>query len=404
MQEKSKSEHFRPADEEAILALETELERTWVLQLYKEWQELQRYYRLPTLPTPLITLHMGRQRYGFYDPLERRLSLSVWLIREQNWDVVLEIFKHELAHMLAISLGGESERAHGPLFQEACARLGVAPWARQAYIEIDPSTAMQQHRQLSAEQERCLRRVEKLLSLAGSAESHEATLAMEKARQLCARHQLESILQGEATRYTYILISHKKKVMPAHQAAISSILCTHFYVDCVSRSQFDAQSLESYKVLEILGSQENVQMAEYVYWFLWHQLPLLWAKHREERSGARSGSRSSQRSFYLGVLNGFHEKLSQQKRHLHELSGGWGLTLSRQRSLELEQGAQRELRQFVRERYPHLHRGSGQRSGLIYSDYAKGQERGKNLNLHRGLTQNHRGAIQLLPSAKGKNA
>lgn len=390
---------------EAILNLSSELEKSWVLQLYKEWQELFRYYRLPPLPTPLITLHAGRQRYGFYDAMERRLSLSVGLIRDFSWDVVLEVFKHEVAHILALTLDGEEERAHGPAFQKACSRLGVAPWARHAYIEVDPNTAVQEHRQLTQEQERWLRRVEKLLSLAGSSESHEASLAMEKARQLCTRHQLENLLQGQRARYTYILIEHGKKLIPAHQAAISSLLCTHFYVDCVTRSQFDARTGESYKVLEILGSQENVQMAEYVYWFLWNQLPLLWTRHEKEKEKKphelRPKKRTSQRSFYLGVLNGFHEKLSRQKQSLHELSQSWGLVLSRQKSLELEQQVRSELRQFVRERYPHLYRGSGSRQGLVYSDYAKGQEKGKELNLHRGLTQSHRGAIQLLPSAKG---
>ncbi len=387
---------------EAVL---NELERSWVVQLYREWQETLRYYQLPPLATPLITLHEGKQRYGYYDALQRRLSLSVHLLRDYSWDVVLEIFKHEIAHALVASTETAEEEAHGPAFQRACTRLGIAPWARHAHIEVDPSTAVQQHRQMSEDEERWLRRVEKLLSLGGSSNSHEASLAMEKARELSARHQLESVLKGQPARYTYALIQHGKKVMPAHQSGISSILCTHFYVDCVSRNQFDAKSATQLKVLEILGTRENVQMAEYVYWFLWNQLPLLWNAHRKakesEAKSASASTRTSQRSFYLGVLNGFHEKLSKQSATLRDNVRSWGLELSGAKSLEIERQAAAELRQFVRERYPRLNRGAGSRQGLIYDDYHRGHAKGQELNLHRGLTETHRGAIQLLQSGKG---
>lgn len=378
--------------------------KLWTLQLYREFDETLLYYRI-RLPRPHIQLSESRTRYGSYDPLGPTLTISDHLIREHSWDVVLEVLKHEMAHMLV----GESsmETAHGPAFQEACSRLGLAPWARHAHIEVDPATAVQQHRQLSAEQERLLRRVEKLLSLATSSHEHEASLAMQRARELCARHQFENF--GTDATYTYVLIQHDKKVIPAHQASISSILCNHFYVDCVTRHQFDAKTGMRYKVLEILGTRENVQMAEYVYWFLWNQLPLLWRHYRQEKFGARSelkrgqsrAPRVSQRSFYLGVLRGFDDKLSLQKASLGPHGASEGLIALEAQERSLEARLQANLRQFVRERFPHLHRSGGRRHNLAADDFAGGRQRGRELNLHRGLTESHRGAIQLLHSGKG---
>ncbi len=175
--------------------------------------------------------------------------------------------------------------------------------------------------------------------------------------------------------------------MPAHQSSIASILCTHFYVDCVSRSQYDAGTRERYKVLEILGSVENVQIAEYVYWYLWRELPLLWKSYSEV--GARQKRRASQRSFYLGVLNGFHDKLSKEKTQAAdaEPSSIQGL-IKMERSLDLM--LRKELKSFVQERFPRLNRGGSSRGELERDAYHSGVARGQTLELRQGLTQNHK--------------
>ncbi len=380
---------------------ENELDRLWTQQLYREWQEIQVYYRLQ-LPKPLILITEDQTRLGSYDAFLQKLTISRSLILGYSWDVVLEVLKHEIAHMLVAHESPQNtEMPHGPLFQKSCERLGVAPWARQAQIEADPSQAMQEHRALSEEQERLLRKVEKLLSLASSSETHEATLAMERARELILRYELERHLSQRESSYTYVLIEHRKKQISSVQAAIASILCTHFFVDCVTRNLFDAKDQCSYKVLELVGTRENVQMAEYVYWFLWNQLPLLWEKHRSTRTQARG--KLPQRSFYLGVLNGFRQKLTWQKEELHTRSQTWGLQLSAQQCLSMEARSQRALQAFLRQRYPFLERRSRQGSQITRDDYASGQAKGRELTLHRGLHQEQRGRTLQLPGSSGRS-
>lgn len=374
-------------------------ERAWLLQLVQEFQDITQYYRL-NLAQPFIRISESRAQFGSWQPYTRTLSLSRYLIEDYNWDVVLEIFKHELAHMWVSERGRDAEEdPHGLVFQEACRRLGVAAWARSASVEIDPNTARSQHRRLSEEKERQVRRVEKLLSLAQSSNPNEASLAMERARELSIQYQIE--MQSEARDYTYVLINHKRKTMPAQQSSIASILCTHFYVDCVSRSQYDAETREQYKVLEILGSVENVQIAEYVYWYLWRELPLLWDVYAKAQTARKR--RASRRSFYLGVLNGFHEKLSREKAMAERNGGACQKPGTGQAVLALDKSLERilkqELKAFVNERFPRLNRGRGSRGGLEEDAYYSGVARGQTLDLRRGISHNSR----QLSIASGRN-
>ena len=368
------------------------LERAWLLQLVREFQDIAQYYRL-NLSQPFIRITDNRTQFGSWQPYIRTLSLSRFLIEEHSWDVVLEIFKHELAHMWVSERDRDNEEdPHGLVFQEACRRLGVAPWARSATVEIDPQTARSQHRKLSEEKERQIRRVEKLLSLANSSNPNEASLAMERARELSIQYQID--MQKETRNYTYVLINHKKKTMPGHQSSIASILCTHFYIDCVSRSQYDAETREHYKVLELLGSVENVAIAEYVYWYLWRELPLLWDVYAKDPKTGAQKRRASRRSFYLGVLNGFHDKLSREKaaaeKAAHENQGrdpqtGQALIVL---DKSLERVLKQELKSFVGERFPRLNRAGTSRSGLEQDAYTSGVARGQTLELRQGISSN----------------
>lgn len=368
-------------------------ERAWLLQLVEEFKDITNYYRI-SLPQPFIQISDNRSEFGSWNAYTRTLTISRHLIEDHSWDIVLEIFKHELAHLwVSEQRGYQIDDPHGLIFQEACRRLGVAPWARSATVEIDPKAARSQDRKLSEEHERQLRRIEKLLALAESSNPNEAALAMERARTLSLEYQIGR--KDESRNYTYILIALKKKTMPAHQSAIAGILCSHFYVDCVSRSQYDADAREHYKVLEVLGSVENVQIAEYVFWYLWRELPLLWKTY----SLPQGKKRASQRSFYLGVLNGFHDKLSREKL-ASEVSAAAGT--SNEKSLicidkSLERVLKQELKGFVQERFPRLNRSSSARSGLEVDAYHSGVARGKNLELRPGISSSESNRPLMLP-------
>ncbi len=361
------------------------LERCWTQQLVREAHEILSYYRI-RIPMPVFFLTRDSQRYGVFDPLHYSVGISRLLIEKHAWDLVLEVLKHELAHALVFQQYGHDDSVHGTYFAKACERLGVAPWARHATIELDPAAAVAAHRELDPEEEKLLRRVEKLLSLAASGNENEASLAMQRARELCARHHLESLAAHKKQDYTYIVVHHRKKQIATWQWTIFNLLNEFFFVSCISRNLFDAKDLTHYKVVDIMGTRENVQMAEYAYWFLYQQLPILFDQFRK---GKGSLPRNSRNSFYMGVLRGFAEKLKKQQQELV-------LNTEVRKQSELVLVAEADLQNFVRERFPSISGGSGRSVSVSEEAYNSGKDRGRELTLHRGLHQQHSGGVRLL--------
>lgn len=368
------------------------LERCWTRQLFCELQDIFSYYSLP-MRLPHLNFSDDTSRYGSFDANRYLISISRKLVKEHSWDLVIEILKHEVAHLIVFQRGEPEEAPHGSAFQAACQRIGVAPWARHASIEIDPLGAMADHRKMADEEARLLQRIEKLLSLASSTNEHEASLAMQRAKELCERHHLESLLARKKSQYTYVVINHRKRQIPAFQWRILHILNEYFYVSSVSRGLYSPEENLRHRVVDIMGTRENVQMAEYVYWFLYNQLPILFEQFK---LGKTTKARNTRNSFYLGVLRGFSEKLASQQVELKSKRQEWGLVSSLTEHRALELASKQELNLFVRNRYPSISGGSGRNLMISEEAYSSGKERGRELNLHRGLHQSHEGQVHLL--------
>ena len=311
------------------------LERLWVEQLSREHENIAWRHRVK-LRTPLIEVCNMNGRWGSWDPVLRVIRISRRLIDEYSWDIVLEILKHEMAHQLVTDdppKGRRSadERPHGDAFQSACQRLGLSDWASNASGELPEQIPVNAHRVLAPEDERLLRRIEKLLALANSTNEHESLLAMERVRELYARHNIDRIRQKVSSDQVHLIINRRRKVIDSVETAILGLLGEFFFVRVITGSMFDAATGETFKIAEILGSRANVAMAEYVHSFLLHCTTDLWASYRAGTvTGPRPGSgrianlifgsgRSApprqdlraRRSYQLGLLAGFRRKLEQ---------------------------------------------------------------------------------------------
>ena len=340
----------------------------WRRQLAQEYRHLCWLYRVQ-LRLPLFEIREGQSRAGSWSPGLDTLSLASWLIRGHSWDVVLEVLKHEMSHQYAQQVMGRGdELPHGPAFQEACDRLGVHPEFRAAQGSIP--------RLLSGEGQRSgtmLSRVEKLFALAQSANEHEAALAMQKANAILRRYNLER-LDRQATDYDYLIIHPGTKRIAAHQRLIAAILKDFFYVNVVIARQFEAASAESLRVIELTGAKENLAVAGHVYHFLVRRLEYLW---QEYRKSTRALGREKN-SYWLGVLNGFREKLTIQDREAMRTSGD-------NTDSSLIGASDSGLIRYYRARYPRLR--TVQHSGpRVYADtYQAGQQEGKQLVIHKGV-------------------
>ena len=246
-----------------------EWEKRVLLELYDEYAYILRERRLG-LKACAIALTDSDSFWAQWNPTTRVILFSRKLIENHNWFQVLSILRHEMAHQLldeSYIPGPMEYRSHGEQFQIACGILGVPEEYRGATACLQSSNLDWRSEKRDDITEKLLEKVRKLLALATSSNEHEALLAMNKVRELYAKYNLDEAEGSRKQRFAHLVITHGKKRIEAHQSRTTSILVEHFFVQVLTTKIFDAKSLEHHVAIEIVGTRENVMMAEYVYHF-----------------------------------------------------------------------------------------------------------------------------------------
>ncbi len=119
-------------------------------------------------------------------------------------------------------------------------------------------------------------------------------------------------------------------------------------------------------MLEICGSPENVEIAEYVHGYLVQTAARLWEEHKVEQ-GIR-GNRD-RRTYLAGVMSGMSDKLNNEAKKSESAGLVWI--------------ADGDLESFFRRRHPHVRhvRYAGQRRT---DAYAHGREAGQKIVIPQG--------------------
>ena len=356
----------------------------WTRQLYREFEEIAWYHKVSLRP-PVIQIEDLVSRWGQWDPFFRSITLNKRLILEHSWDVVLEILKHEMAHQYVTEvLLCQADNTHGDAFGEACRRLGVAPWAAKAGGVIPKEIPSLRERVMTGDDERLLLKAEKLLALAQSGNEHEAVLAMQRVRELYAKYDIERLRANRSgVMDSLIICRHRKKNEP-HEAMIYALLNEHFFVKVVHTSLYFAPDQTKYKAAELLGTRQNLLMSEYVFHFLLRQCERLWLTHKK----ATRCSGRLRRSYLLGVLHGFSEKLSAQAIQ-SKVAGDLGITALESKALVVLRN--RELDDYVETRFPRLATSSRRSARVDHDMYARGKVAGQSITIHRGVTSGKAG-------------
>jgi hypothetical protein len=362
---------------------ESKFEEAWVHELRRAHEDICWRYGV-NLRAPMIEITSAVQKWGEWNPGLRTIKISGNLIRDHSWDVTLNVFKHEMAHQIVTERFGVAD-GHGPVFKQACAMIGVPDPFTKSCGDIPRIIEEIDARKAVPKNARMLEKVRKLLSLAGSQNEHEALLAMQKANDLIEKYNIERIEQNRAAGFVYAIINHKKKRVENYQRRICSILQEHFFVDVIYSNLYDPITRETHRTIELLGTAENVQIAEYVYHFLMNQMEVLWKSYQRKKT---TTIRKNKRSYRLGVLKGFHDKLNEQ-------AAGRSNGYRAEAGAENSRGAlilaqDRALKEFIRTRFPRLStlRVGGTR--IDRGTFQAGMVDGKTLNLHKGI-HNHDG-------------
>ena len=352
-----------------------DIKTKWCRQLMNEFSRIAQERKF-LLDCPNFQIKSGMKKVGHWSPTSRTIALSEDFILQHTWDIVLELLKHEVSHQYVTDIFKDTEsKPHGPAFQKACLAVGVHPDYRGATGRYPKFMG----REINQEKAPHLKKIEKLLALAESSNEHEAALAMEKANAIIAKYNIDFVLNKLEADYDYVQICVGSTKTPLTTKWILGILQKHFFVKTIIVSSYNAEKCSKVKAFEIVGSADNLAIAEYVFHFLCSSIETLW-KDYQKKARAKGAEK---RSFCVGVLKGFGDKLdaSDQAQHEEMLRGTSCQTTS---LLIVDQDTQ--LNKFFLERFPNVRKGRSTKSRIRQNAFASGIGEGKRLTLHKPLS------------------
>jgi len=221
-------------------------------------------------------------KMGYFDAEMYEIGVNKCFLFEETTSLQ-DLLRHELAHYLTFIIYGPSVPHHGQEFRQVCALYGWETEVKRA--TIPPAKQRQTLRMVE--------KVQKLFALSQSHHTHEAELAMLKARELLIKYHLTNVSEEKEEMHIHRLFKQKRS--SAKLQAIASIL-KHFFVYPVFNQG------KNCVYLEIFGDPINLEIATYVGHFLDKELERLW-KHSSLK-GLRAKN-----SFFRGLAQGYDQKM-----------------------------------------------------------------------------------------------
>jgi hypothetical protein len=338
--------------------LSARLEAALLREIAEQYRHLVHNYFRGGLRMPQFELVASRARLGRWVEATRTIELSRPLVLEQPWGVVVEVLKHEMAHQYVHEiLDCHGETAHGPSFRAVCERLGIdaaASGMPRTPEANDPSRKMAE-------------RIARLLALAESPNVHEAEAAMAAAQRLLLKHNIELGRARNAQGYAWKHLGRPTGRTTEAERVLSLLLGKHFFVEAIWVPVYRPFDGKRGSMLEICGTPENLEIAEYVHGYLVETAERLWREHKAEHGIVGDRDR---RTFLAGVMSGMNEKLTRESKKNEETGLVWV--------------ADGDLGIFFRRRHPYVRhvRYAGQRRTEAFSH---GREKGKNIVIHKGM-------------------
>lgn len=337
-----------------------ETQQAWARALIWFYDLFNTNYTRAALCRPGIRIGAGGGKLGEWDSHNRIITIAARHILEHPWERVLETLRHEMAHQYVdevLRLPGVPP--HGEAFAKACRILRVDPAAKASGADLGSLETSRD------DQDRILARVKLLLALARSPNEHEAANAMRMANRYLLRYNLD-LAQAETDRtYRTRFVGKCSSRIQEYEYTLANILQDHFFVQVIWTFSYDPVADRTGRILQVYGTPENLEMAEYVHHYVMHLAACLWA---ERRKATRRGGKLQ---YLAGLVRGLKEKLDSQKATLKEEEGLIWLGDSK-------------LTAYYRHMNPYIRSTSC--SGVSRGDRFKaGLKDGREITIHRGV-------------------
>lgn len=224
-------------------------------------------------------------------------------------------------------------------------------------------------------------KIQKLLALANSSNENEAKTAASMAQALLTKHNLtatEVEQEPDEDKYTSEFVQTDRQRQDPAWKFVQSLLREFFFIEIVqSTKTIDLtgpadywRTVKKVHCYLMFGQPHNVAIAKYVRDFLMRSFVDLFQDYRK-RTGAAVSSRNS---YYLGLFRGLKEQLQATKSKVENETG-------------LMVIADADLNQFIKDSLKGKLKNVPSKT-VINTDseaLADGYEKGKSLNIARGL-------------------
>ena len=288
---------------------------------------------------------------GQWETATREMSFSRHLVTTRPWNEVIEVLKHEMAHQyLAETLKVFHETSHGPTFYQVCKQyhIDAAPRGTPGADKVTATNHI-------------VEKIQHLLELAAkNPEPEEADAAAKAARNLMLKYNIEVQAKNEERGYTIRYLGGVTGRIQAYMSVLATILNKFYFVECIWMPAHDPRNGKEGNELEVSGTEDNVEAAEFIYDFLSRAALQAWETKfadptfkleldREfSRNYGRTGAPTTPRGFVVsarsnfltGFMRGFQDKLKQNEAQEQQA----GLILAKDAQLE----------SFFNQRHPHI--------------------------------------------------
>jgi hypothetical protein len=296
---------------------EADISKVWIRRLDSEFRSansLIEKHLKQRLETPQLKLVDVNSYWGKWFPSTRTVALSLDLLRSHPWGATRYILRHEIAHMVVSEIFNMGDlRTHGEAFTKACKILNIPDHccASSEYLK----------KLGDKDSQNIVSKVKKLMALGESDNENESKLAMAKAHKLMMKHNLEN-LDEESRNYHFRPVGPSTGRIPTYSYTISRIVREFYFVKTIIMSRPSIEKTDKWgwtnyvkqSGYELFGTVENLDLAEYVFHFLWNQGELAWEEFKKDKTYIKGYY--SKASFLSGFYNGYYQKLKDEKPNI----------------------------------------------------------------------------------------
>lgn len=333
-----------------------------------------RRIRFAELPRPSIELVETRAFLGMYYSRPRNtIALSQELVARHPWYAVMDVFYHEVAHQLTDLLHPEAagEPAHGKTFRLVCRQIGADPAATADNSSLDAWLFTEE----GEAQDPLIDRIRKLLVLAEKGDEHEAEVALAKAVEIMAKHDITHENLSPEERHVTIGLGTPVPTLQLDERTLADLLAKMYpivilanYVPVLVRRN-GAFKQVNYRQYVICGTTRNVKIAQYTYDSIRTHIELAWQEFCAQ-NGLSPRLVRRRRDFAYGALTALQNKMQS--------------SLDKQ-TMALVHQRSKELDDYYDAHFPKTTTYSYSSTSMDREAYDAGKEAGRNITIKQGI-------------------